>query len=71
MDNATKLLAIEEIKQLKSRYFRSMDTKDWEALRSIFCADATFDARAALSVDGQGAGGRAAKATTGSTVAAK
>ena len=60
MDTAAKLLAIEEIKQLKSRYFRLMDTKDWEGLRTVFCADAIFDARAALSVDGRGGGGRAA-----------
>jgi SnoaL-like domain len=61
MDIAEKLLAIEEIKQLKSRYFRLMDTKDWNALAGVFCADATFDARAALSVDGRGEGGRAAE----------
>ena len=60
MDIDTKLLAIEDIKQLKGRYFRCMDTKDWAALRSVFCADAVFDARAALSVDGHGEAGRAA-----------
>jgi ketosteroid isomerase-like protein len=61
MDAAAKLLAIEEIKQLKSRYFRLMDTKDWAGLRSIFCDDAVFDARAALSIDGRGEAGRAAE----------
>jgi hypothetical protein len=61
MDTAAKLLAIEEIKQLKARYFRFMDTKDWQGLRSIFCDDAVFDARAALSVDGRGEAGRAAE----------
>ncbi|MBM3672300.1 MAG: nuclear transport factor 2 family protein [Actinobacteria bacterium] len=30
MDDAERLLAIEEIKQLKARYFRCMDTKDWD-----------------------------------------
>ena len=61
MDPATRLLAIEEIKQLKGRYFRFMDTKDWEGLRTIFCDDAIFDARAALSLDGHGQDGRAAE----------
>jgi hypothetical protein len=61
MDAATRLLAIEEIKQLKGRYFRFLDTKDWEALRSIFCDDAVFDARASLSIDGRGEAGRAAE----------
>jgi len=61
MDAAAKLLAIEEIKQLKSRYFRLMDTKDWAGLRAVFCDDAVFDARAALSIDGRGEAGRAAE----------
>jgi ketosteroid isomerase-like protein len=61
MDAAAKLLAIEEIKQLKSRYFRLMDAKDWAGLRSVFCDDAVFDARAALSIDGRGEAGRAAE----------
>lgn len=30
MDDAERLMAIEEIKQLKARYFRCMDTKDWD-----------------------------------------
>ena len=51
MDAAAQLLAMEEIKQLKARYFRFVDTKDWEALSTIFCEDAVFDARAALSID--------------------
>ena len=61
MDTVEKLLAIEEIKQLKGRYFRLMDTKDWVGLRAIFCDDAVFDARAALSIDGRGESGRAAE----------
>lgn len=51
MDAADKLLAIEEIKQLKSRYFRCMDTKDWEGLGRIFTHDAVFDARSSLTLD--------------------
>lgn len=54
-----RLLAIEEIKQLKSRYFRCMDTKDWAGLRTVFCDDAEFDARASLSLDGAGEGAAA------------
>lgn len=53
------LLAIEEIKRLKARYFRCMDTKDWAGLATVFCADAEFDARASLSLDGAGAGAAA------------
>lgn len=54
MDAATQLLAIEQIKQLKARYFRCMDTKDWAGLRAVFCDDAEFDARTSLSLDGSG-----------------
>jgi hypothetical protein len=43
MDPVTKLLAIEEIKQLKARYFRLMDTRDWVGMASVFCRDARFD----------------------------
>ena len=31
---------IEQIKQLKARYFRFIDTKQWDALRDLFTADA-------------------------------
>ena len=33
---------VEAIKQLKARYFRSMDTKDWDAFGSVFAEDATM-----------------------------
>ena len=36
MDAIEKLLAIEEIKQTKARYFRFMDTKDRNGLASVF-----------------------------------
>jgi uncharacterized protein (TIGR02246 family) len=39
-----RLLDIEEIKQLKARYFRCMDTKDWDAFSELFTADAVMDA---------------------------
>ena len=34
---------IEAIKQLKARYFRLMDTKQWEAFASVFAEDAEID----------------------------
>jgi uncharacterized protein (TIGR02246 family) len=34
---------IEAIKQLKARYFRTMDTKDWVAMRRLFTDDVTMD----------------------------
>ena len=37
------LEAIERIKQLKARYFRYLDTRDLEGLRSVFCEDGTVD----------------------------
>jgi SnoaL-like domain len=43
MDPLQKLVAIEEIKCLKARYFRYVDTKDWEGFKSLFAADAVFD----------------------------
>lgn len=35
-----RLLDIEEIKQLKARYFRCMDTKDWAGFADVFAANA-------------------------------
>jgi uncharacterized protein (TIGR02246 family) len=43
MTNSEQLLAIEEIKQLKARYFRCMDTKDWAGFEAVFAPDATVD----------------------------
>ena len=34
---------IEEIRRLKARYFRTMDTKDWEAMRQVFTDDVAID----------------------------
>jgi uncharacterized protein (TIGR02246 family) len=34
---------IEAIKQLKARYFRTMDTKDWAAMRQVFADDVAVD----------------------------
>jgi hypothetical protein len=43
MDDATALLEIEAIKQLKARYCRYLDTKDWQAWRGIFTDDFLSD----------------------------
>jgi hypothetical protein len=39
MDDAAALLDIEAIKQLKARYCRHLDTKDWQAWRGVFSDD--------------------------------
>jgi SnoaL-like domain len=43
MDDATALLEIEAIKQLKARYCRLLDTKDWDAWRTLFTDDFLSD----------------------------
>jgi hypothetical protein len=43
MDDTTALLEIEAIKQLKARYCRHLDTKDWTAWRGIFADDFVSD----------------------------
>ena len=46
IDANQMLLDIEAIKQLKARYFRYVDTKQWDDLKALFTADARW------SVDG-------------------
>jgi len=60
METVDRLWAIEQIKQLKARYFRFLDTKDWEGMRTIWTDDAVFDARTAKTIDASGAGTDAA-----------
>jgi hypothetical protein len=48
MNDAERLAAIEAITQLKARYFRSMDIKDWDGFQSVFAPDAVFDATEAM-----------------------
>lgn len=43
-----RLVAIENIKQLKARYFRCMDQKDWDAFEKVFAPDVVFDLREAI-----------------------
>src|SRR3984885_7915305 len=44
-DSSRRLLMddIEAIKQLKARYCRTMDTKDWAGMRRVFTDDVTMD----------------------------
>lgn len=44
MDDTARMLAIEEIKQLKARYFLGIDTHDWELWRrEVWAPDASLD----------------------------
>lgn len=44
MNDIERLVAIEEIKQLKAKYFLGVDTKDWDLLRrEVFCEQSRFD----------------------------
>lgn len=47
---------IEAIKQLKARYFRSMDTRDWPAMRLVFSDDVVMDSTDAGGTVSTGAG---------------
>jgi uncharacterized protein (TIGR02246 family) len=37
---------VEAIKQLKARYFRTLDTKDWDGFRAVFADDVVVDTTA-------------------------
>lgn len=50
MTSLEKLCAIEEIKVLKARYFRYMDTKQWDEYEAIFTHDALCDISVAAVV---------------------
>ncbi len=43
IDPVAKLLAIEEIRMLKARYFRHMDMREWDLMAEVFCKDVRFD----------------------------
>src|SRR6476619_5957076 len=38
-----RLLDIEEIKQLKARYFRALDTRDWDLFGQVFAREAVLE----------------------------
>lgn len=43
MEPVDRLDDVESIKQLKARYFRTLDTKDWDAFRAVFTEDVAID----------------------------
>ena len=43
MDTAERLAAIEEIKQIKAKYFRGVDTADGDLVRGILAEDCVLD----------------------------
>ena len=43
MEMLDRLFAIEEIKQLRARYCRGIDTKDWDLLASTLAPDVELD----------------------------
>lgn len=45
MTETERLLAIEQIKQLKARYFQCTDCKDWKGFLEVFTPDVEFDHR--------------------------
>ncbi len=56
MRDSDRLQAIDDIRQLKARYFRYMDTKQWESLRSVFTEDLqVLSPEGELWVEGGGA----------------
>ena len=46
MDKLQKLIDIEEIKNLKHRYFRAIDMADFDLLDNVFSPDISIDYRA-------------------------
>jgi hypothetical protein len=71
VEDVERLLAIEEIKQLKARYFRLMDTKRWDEWGEVFATGCVMEVPEADMVNA----GRAAiveavsSALTGATTA--
>ena len=49
MTDVQKLLDIEEIRNLKARYFRLQDNKLWDEYRELFLGDSVFDVTQALT----------------------
>lgn len=60
-DPLQQLLDIEAIKQLKARYFRCMDTKDWDGFRAVFTDDAVLEAEGRVREGGDNIAGFIAK----------
>lgn len=43
MTKLERFIAIEEIKRLKARYFRHLDTKNWHEFGSVFASNGTLE----------------------------
>lgn len=50
MDPLERLIAVEEIKKLKARYFRYVDQQDWAGWLGTFCADVHFESDGDLGI---------------------
>ena len=51
-----RLLDLEEIKQLKARYFRTLDRKEWDEYGEVFALDAHMEVpEGDVSIDGRAA----------------
>lgn len=46
MNRGPEMDDIDAIRQLKARYFRTMDTKDWTGMRRVFTDDVVIDTTA-------------------------
>ena len=55
MDDLARLVAVEEIKKLKARYFRGVDGKDPALLETVFTEDVVLDARGSTTDPDSGA----------------
>ncbi|MBD3759642.1 nuclear transport factor 2 family protein [Rhizorhabdus sp.] len=53
MDRLARLEAVMAIQDLKARYFRCVDTKDWAGWRSLFTDDAVLKTDGAVSTGGR------------------
>jgi hypothetical protein len=51
MNALDRLVIAADLQALKARYFRCLDSKDWDGFESLFTEDAVFDMR-----DGRGTG---------------
>lgn len=52
IDPIERLVAVEEIRRLKARYFWAVDRKDWAGLATVFTDDAVFDMTAEMAHQG-------------------
>lgn len=53
MDPVQQLIEAEQIKQLRARYWRCIDTKDWDGWMSVFTEDCTLVFDGAVSTGGR------------------